>query len=399
MLQNRVDYMPFSDEGPEGAWMVQKMELTDEGYLKGRAIATNVGVLPYLLEDKSVQYELRPPEEVFLPESIDSLKQLIMTNDHPIVKVTAENSKQLAVGFTGDVRQDQYHLAPSLIITDKEAVADVQSGKKALSCGYTLDLEMTSGNWMGTHYDAIQRNIRYNHLAIVPKGRVGDAAKMKLDAMDTVGVQKIEKLNNRSSFMKITIDSIEYEVDNAEFVKLFKEQLKELGKVKSDLVEKDIELKKVRSDLSTSHAKADTLKEDNDQLKEDTEKLKKVDHSEEVTKAVRARIDLERAAEKAGVEVKEDSKDDDLKKEIILTVYPNAKEKLDAGDEVYLTARYDAVFETLEDDSGNSAFKGDSLGDFEKTKSASGVSSKRTAKDARQEMIDRNKKSSERKED
>lgn len=399
-LQNRVDYMPFSDDGPEGSYMVEKMELTDEGYLRGRAIATNVGVFPYLLEDGSVQYELRPPEEVFHPDSVVTLKQLVMTNDHPSVKVTAENSKELSIGFTGDVRQDQYHLAPSLTITDKQAVTDVHAGKKALSCGYMLDLEMTPGNWMGVHYDAIQRNIRYNHLAIVPKGRAGDAAKMKLDSIDAVGIQKIEKSDNRRSSMKITVDGVEYDVDNADFVKLFKGQEKELGKVKLDLAEKDTELKKAKDDLSTSHAKADTLKEDNDQLKEDKEKLEKTDHSEEVAKAVKARIDLERAAEKAGVEVKEDSKDEDLKKEIILTVYPKAKEKLDAGDEAYLTARYDAVLETLEDDnSGNSAFKGDSLGDHEKEKGGSGESEKRTAKDARLEMIERNKKASERKED
>ena len=29
----RVDYMPFEDDGPDGSWMVEKMELTDEGYL------------------------------------------------------------------------------------------------------------------------------------------------------------------------------------------------------------------------------------------------------------------------------------------------------------------------------------------------------------------------------
>ena len=201
--------------------------------------------------------------------------------------------------------------------------------------------------------------------------------------------------------MKITVDGIEYDVDNADFVKLFKEQSKELGKVKSDLATKETELVKVNDDLSTSQAKTDTLKEDNDKLKEDKEKLEKADHTEEIDKAVKARIDLERTAEKAGVEVTADSKDDDLKKEIILTVYPNAKEKLDGCDSAYLTARYDGAMETLDSASGNSAFKGDSLGDGKQkdAKGNSDGSTKRTAKDARQEMIDRNKKASERKED
>ena len=201
--------------------------------------------------------------------------------------------------------------------------------------------------------------------------------------------------------MKITVDGIEYDVDNTDFVKLFKEQGKELGKVKSDIAAKDTELVKAKDDLSISQAKTDTLKEDNDKLKEDKEKLEKADHTDEIEKAVKARIDLERTAEKAGVEVKADSKDDDLKKEIILTVYPNAKEKLDGCDSAYLNARFDGAIETLDNDSGNSAFKGDSLGDGKQKddKGGSGGSIKRTAKDARQEMIDRNKKASERKGD
>ncbi|MCX7015414.1 MAG: alpha/beta hydrolase fold domain-containing protein, partial [Candidatus Sumerlaeota bacterium] len=56
----------------------------------------------------------------------------------------------------------------------------IEAGKTALSCGYTCDLEHTPGNWMGIKYDAIQRNIRYNHMAVVKAGRAGDAAKLHM---------------------------------------------------------------------------------------------------------------------------------------------------------------------------------------------------------------------------
>jgi len=396
---DRVDYMPFSDDGPDGSYMNEKMEMNDDGYLKGRAIATNVGVFPYLMDDGSVQYELRPPEEVFESDSIASLKGIPMTNDHPSVRVTSENAKKYGVGFTGDVRQDQYHLAPSLTITDAEAVQDVQDGKKALSCGYTLDLEFTAGTWMGVHYDAIQRNIRYNHLAIVPKGRAGDAAKMKLDSIDSVGVQKIDNEDRRpSSMIKIKIDGMTFEVEE-NLATVIQTKLDELEvAVKSAKTNSD-ELGKAKTELSKKDADFDTLKDDNDKLKGDIKALKEADHSDEISKAVKERIDLEKAAEKAGVEVKEDSTDDALKKEIILTVYPSAKEKLDSCDAVYLNARYDGAIESLEGDNGNSSFRGDSLKNEKKTGkkkvNTDEDDSERTSDDARNDMVHRFKSASE----
>lgn len=397
---DRVDYMPFSDDGPNGSYMNEKMELTEDGYLKGRAIATNVGVFAYLTED-GVQYELRPPEEVFHPDSVATLKGIPMTNDHPSVRVTSENSKKLSVGFTGDVRQDQYHLAPALTITDEEAVLDVQAGKKALSCGYTLDLEFTSGTWMGVHYDAIQRNIRYNHLAIVPKGRAGDAAKMKLDSADPVGVQKIDNEDRRpSSMTKIKIDGMAFEVED-NLATVIQTKLDELEVANKGVKDNSIELEKAKKDLSKKDADVDTLKDDNKKLKKDLDDLKAADHSEDIAKAVKARIDLEKTAEKAGIEVKDDATDESLKKEIILSVYPSAKEKLDSCDAVYLDARFDGALESLNEDSGQSSLKGDSLKDEttkKKVDKTDGEDADRNSDDARKDMIARMKTDSVRKE-
>lgn len=358
---HRIDYMPFPDEGPDGSWMVKKMELTDEGYLTGRAIATNVGVFPYIMDDGRVQYELRAPEEVFHPDSVKTLEKVIVTNNHPTVLVTAENSKELGVGFTGDVRQDQYHLAPSITITDKDAVQDVNDGKRGLSCGYTADTIMESGNWMGISYDAKQVNIRYNHLAIVPKGRAGDAAKLKLDSMDSIGVLKIdEKPKKESAKMpKIKLDNgVEYEVDSAVYT-AYNDQAKELGTVKAD---SEKALNSVNTELSTVKAKNDQLEEENTKLKTDMEELKQnqVD-STKVDEMVKERMDLLKSAEKAGVEIKEDMTPADIQKAVVLAVFPGAKEKLDSCDDVYLKARFDGAVETLENSDGYNGFRNDSL--------------------------------------
>ena len=59
-----------------------------------------------------------------------------------------------------------------------------KSGFKELSLGYNLDLDETPGVWQGEHYDAIQRNIRINHLALVREARAGDQARLNVDSKD-----------------------------------------------------------------------------------------------------------------------------------------------------------------------------------------------------------------------
>lgn len=50
-------------------------------------------------------------------------------------------------------------------------------GLKELSLGYNLTLDETPGEWNGQHYDAIQRDIRINHLALVREARAGEQAR------------------------------------------------------------------------------------------------------------------------------------------------------------------------------------------------------------------------------
>lgn len=56
-----------------------------------------------------------------------------------------------------------------------------RSGLRELSLGYSLDLDETPGVWNGQPYDAIQRNIRINHLALVEKARAGEQARLNID--------------------------------------------------------------------------------------------------------------------------------------------------------------------------------------------------------------------------
>ena len=46
-------------------------------------------------------------------------------------------------------------------------------------------MEEAPREWQGQPYDAIQRNIRVNHLALVEKARAGDSARLNIDGEDT----------------------------------------------------------------------------------------------------------------------------------------------------------------------------------------------------------------------
>ena len=387
----RIDYY---DE--EGSYLNENFRVNEDGFLKGRAVVTNVGVFKYVLPDGSIQRELRLPEEVFAMDSLDSLKMIPVTNGHPREKVNSENVKKYQVGFVGDsVHTDPYHVSVPVTISDPDTIAESKGGRNSFSCGYNVDLEYKSGTWMGVDYDAIQRNIRYNHLAVVDRGRAGDAVTMKFDSVQNIAVmfqeekqdtsgtkqqaKNIKEGSNMSQILKI--DGVEYEVD--------KDVIKHLNALEKS--NKDLQSKFDETQTEFNKTKS-TLEAERDDFKQKTEDLKKkLDETEAVTpemisKAVNDRMVVLGAAKVAGVEVKEDQNDLDIKKEIIKTLSPNSAEKIDTADEVYINARFDGALETLEEmktgsDSDNN-LRGDSAG------SGKGSESELKSDSARQRMIE-----------
>ena len=173
---NRFDTL----SAPE--WMISKFGTTEEGFLKGIASVTNIGVFPYLKADGSWEWELRHPDDVFAQESLDSLKMKPITNDHPTELVTPENIDKYQVGNIGnDIRSwDGIHVAVDMVIQKKDAIDAIVLGKRGFSCGYTCDLVDESGTYLGVPYTKRQTNIRYNHLSLVNEGRAGEDARIKI---------------------------------------------------------------------------------------------------------------------------------------------------------------------------------------------------------------------------
>lgn len=341
---NRFDRI----DAPE--WMTAPFEQTPEGFLKGRACVTNIGVFPYRMADGSIEYELRHPDDVFDPDSLASLRMKPVTNNHPSEAVNSKNIKEFQVGNLGDnpINGDNIHLTIDMIIQDETAIKDVMGGKRELSCGYSVDLIDEAGRWLGMPYTKRQKNIRYNHVAVVDMARAGETARIRLDsgdgelveAFDAAGaVQNINEEDGMSDNMKtIQIDSVDYKAEEA-VINAYKSEKDRADTLAGEIKEKDTKVSTLEAERDSAQAKVDTLTAEVEELKKN-----KLDEAE-IKKRVDARIELMALASELKVEVKSDMSDLDVKKAIVLA--DNPKVVLDGKDEVYISARIDCIREDI----------------------------------------------------
>ena len=242
------------------------MTRTPEGYLRGDAIASRIGVFEYTNADGSTRKELRHPDEVLSVDSLDTLKQIPVTLTHPPVMVNSANARQYQVGQTGDTyRVDEgKHIVVGFTVTDASAVQAVESGQaKQLSLGYTLDLIEESGEYEGESYTHKQTNIRYNHLALVNVARAGATATINLDGaiqFDTIEEVHILNATNPAPRLEIVrIDGFERQA-SPEVVK----HIEELTASNTDAQKSAADMKKQMDELK---GKLDAMKEEYDALK------------------------------------------------------------------------------------------------------------------------------------
>lgn len=120
----------------------------------------------------------RPPEEVFKAESIQTYDNAPLTVLHPKQFVDLDNHNDLAVGDSIKVKplQDSGVITADLLFKTRRAVKAIDAGVEQLSCGYESEIKFIDGvTPEGEPYKAIQTNISVNHIALVPKGRAGNA--------------------------------------------------------------------------------------------------------------------------------------------------------------------------------------------------------------------------------
>lgn len=166
---------------------------TSQGFWRAEGYFGRAGIYEYRKDDGSTSRELRPSEEVGSPEALASFDAAPVTIGHPAEDVTAENVRRHEVGTVlGEARMDGMHVAGAVVVKDARAIKQVKAGKQELSPGYSIKLDETPGadrkyGYPGNpegRYDAVQRHIRVNHLAIVDRARGGSTVRLRMDALE-----------------------------------------------------------------------------------------------------------------------------------------------------------------------------------------------------------------------
>jgi cation transport regulator ChaB len=161
------------------------MHVTPNGYLVAEPRVARTGIQLYKgfevgLPNIDVIRIYRPDAEVFDKRAMASLAHRPITLDHPNESVDPSNWKKYAVGHsTGDIARDGEFIRVPLTLMDATAINAVKSGTTQLSVGYGAKLVWGQGETSdGQLYDAMQTDIRANHIALVRAARGGDKLRM-----------------------------------------------------------------------------------------------------------------------------------------------------------------------------------------------------------------------------
>lgn len=208
---------------------------TSDGYMAVRARAARTGVYDYLASEPSIADALpvghtfkptdvvkvlRDEKTVFDAKSVHSFIGKPITDNHPSVAVTADNHRELARGtIMGAKWEEGGYLSFDLLLTDAEAIAKVDAGKRELSNGYAATLEF--GDFTapdGTKCHARQSSITGNHVALVDRGRAGSECAIKdgFAVCDALPSNLFDSLNQEKPVKTMLIDGLTVDMANAD---------------------------------------------------------------------------------------------------------------------------------------------------------------------------------------
>lgn len=159
----------------------------DNGFLRVSGKAARTGVYEYLACELGITdcnptdiiKVYRPEEEVFNDTSIESYKNVDVTNDHPAQFVDSKTFREKSVGHVISAARDGDFVNVDVMIKDDSAIRDIESGKTQLSPGYSAIYVKEDGTApCGTQYQYKQTAIDINHVAIVSRGRGGSQVRL-----------------------------------------------------------------------------------------------------------------------------------------------------------------------------------------------------------------------------
>ncbi len=143
------------------------------------------GVYEYREPGGKTVREYVPPEEIARADSLASLEDATVTHKHPASMVDPSTWGAVSIGHARGGRADAGKAVATLVITKGDAQAELGKSLIEVSRGVNVRIDETPGvTPAGEHYDRVQRDIIYNHIALGPQGwgRQGSGVALRLDA-------------------------------------------------------------------------------------------------------------------------------------------------------------------------------------------------------------------------
>lgn len=317
---------------------------TDEGFLQVTAPIARVGVYRYRLADGSIQREYIPEETLFNKDSMNTLQMKPITNNHPLDFVNADNAASVSVGMVGQTFfRDGDKLVTQFVVSHRKGIDAIDAGRDELSPGYECDLDFTAGvTNEGEHYDCIQVNRVYNHLALVDNARGGRDITLRVDGVEENELTVTNKTDGGFTMKQIHIDGIPYEA---------------VPEVANHIAKLESRADALQDDLSSAKSENSTLQGKCDAAMDEVEKLKARLTDSAINELIASRMELVTTATKICGEGKIDATDDKraIMEKVILAVAPSATIKADASDD-YIAGRYEmalAIHADSDKEAGN----------------------------------------------
>ena len=263
----------------------------ENGFLRNSIRFGRVGTMEYLGDelgperDPSIAADdilniMIHPDTLFDPGSIRSLEGMpVVAYEHAWAEVEnmtfgdedGSGQKFAQVGsVAGTPRQNGPYLEGDIVITNKNVMEAIKNGELAeISSAYGALYKMESGEYDNSHYDGCQREIRYNHVCLLPQneGRAGTDVRILNDKsrearVDTVRIQ-LPGTSNTVTVAKEDADAVASAFANKASVKINNMEMP-VADIESMIAE-NMTLKEGLADLQgkldTNNAEMQALKE------------------------------------------------------------------------------------------------------------------------------------------
>lgn len=317
--------------------MGKQVDKNDFWFIEKNPI-TKVGVYPYLgkqisqdCEPDKIYYVLRPKEELFRKETLDSLRLIPLIDGHTMIgkDFTAPEDKGLDGTLGDNVSHDTDTIYNDLKIISNKMKEEIQNGKKELSLGYFCRYDKQPGTYKGQRYDYVQRDIIANHLALVDKGRMGADVRVydsknipegEAFAMDSIDIA----IDKDEDIEWITVRGTHVPIKKGESKEQAVKKFLEERNINNKIFQKHEENKRRIKEIQENKEATDSMEYKTIQGEGKMEKEKKVAVADE---------DKRKLIDEIGGILKDKGLDDEIIRTVIGKAEKIAYNKSEAGDE------------------------------------------------------------------